>query len=116
MSNKIDLGWCFCQECSVLWEYCKPMVEKAPEFGVKKIEISGITNIVAGTGNLDAFVHFKSHPVIRKTRDEKMISSNIMNVKITRGIILPIVHFFIVNISIITTRYRDDITWQPNDS
>ncbi len=79
MKKEIALSWSFCHECPTIYEYCKPMIEEAPKYGIQRLELCGVTQ--SDIGNADAYVHFKSHPVIASTRDEKLINSNIQNLR-----------------------------------
>jgi hypothetical protein len=79
MKKEIALSWSFCHECPTIYEYCKPMIEEAPKYGIQRLELCGVTQ--SDIGNADAYVHFKSHPIIASTRDEKLINSNIQNLR-----------------------------------
>ncbi len=78
-TDELNLSWSLCHEYPVAWEYCRPMIEKAPEYGVKRLEIAGVAQ--SDVGNIDAYVRFKSHPAIRKTCDQQLISNNIANLR-----------------------------------
>jgi len=79
MKKEIALSWSFCHECAAIYEYCKPMIEEAPKYGIQRLELCGVTQ--SDIGNADAYVHFKSHPIIAQTRDENLINSNIENLR-----------------------------------
>ena len=79
MNGQLNIGWSFCHECPATWDYCRPMIEKAAECGVQRLEICGVTQ--TDLGNMDAYVHFKSHTIIHSTRNEKQIVSNIENLR-----------------------------------
>ena len=79
MEKEIKLSWSFCHECPASYKYCKPMIEEAPKYGIHRLELCGVTQ--SDIGNADAYVHFRSHPVISSTRDEKLINSNIENLR-----------------------------------
>jgi hypothetical protein len=79
MKKEINLSWSFCHECPTIYEYCRPMIEEAPKYGIQRLELCGVTQ--SDVGNADAYVYFKSHPIIAKTRDEKLIASNIENLR-----------------------------------
>jgi hypothetical protein len=79
MKKEIVLSWSFCHECPAIYEYCKPMIEEAARHGIQRLELCGVTQ--SDIGNADAYVHFKSHPIIAQTRDENLINSNIENLR-----------------------------------
>jgi hypothetical protein len=79
MKKEIALSWSFCHECATIYEYCKPMIEEAPKYGIQRLELCGVTQ--SDVGNADAYAYFKLHPTIAATRDEKLINSNIKNLR-----------------------------------
>ena len=59
MKKRSDLSWSLCHEYPTLYDHCKPIIEKAAECGVHRIELCGVTQ--SDVGNADAYVHFNSH-------------------------------------------------------